>query len=179
MPMHKTLLLTLALGAAAFQAPGARLPASRLPAAPPPATALVAAAPRADGAQMSLARVAAGVNLAPLAFYGLALLFKPVWMLRTVMRSEAPAWTFADATHAIAQYLGAAYLSQAVRLVRGLVTPGALASDLMSVSVFQGCLCLTSLLRLFRGIPKDEVTLSLPVGQGLMAALAFFGSKAA
>ena len=129
---------------------------------------------------LTISQVAAGANLATFTFYGAALLFKPAAMIKTVMRSDGfDAIKFGDPIYAIAQYLGAMYLSQGLRMLRALGTPSMLKADLMGVGVVQSLLCVTSLARLLMGIAKDSVTLSLPFGQGLMAWLAFAGSAAA
>ena len=114
---------------AAFQLPSARLPT--------PATV------RTDPARMiSLPQVAAGANLATFAVYGGALLLKPGTLMKEVMKSDEPAWKFADIPYALAQYLGAIYLSQALRMFRALTTAAMLRTDLMGVGVIQLFLCL-------------------------------------
>lgn len=155
---------------------------------------------------MGMPQVAAAMNCATFSFYGLAMLFKPAELLKTVMRSTA-SMQFADMPYAITQYLGepaaaaaspcspatphpshrilylnvlashtgAFYLSQGLRMLRALGTPSMLKYDLQGVVVIQSLLCLVSLGRLAAGIAKDSVTLSLPVGQALMAGLAYAG----
>ena len=162
----RLLLASYLATAAAFQLPAARPPAARV-------------ALRAESPQMGLATIAAGANLASFGLYGSALLFKPDWLAKNVMMArgiKAPGWKFGDLTYSLAQYLGAVYLSQALRMVRALMTVSMLRTDLMGVGIIQLFLCLTSVGRLLGGIEKNEVTLSLPFGQGLMAALAFAGS---
>ena len=122
-------LAVCVVAAAAFQLPSARLPT--------PATV------RADPSRMlSLPQVAAGANLAAFSFYGGALLLKPATLMKEVMKSEEPAWKFADIPYALAQYLGAVYLSQALRMVRALTTAAMLRTDLMGVGIIQLFLCL-------------------------------------
>tara|TARA_B110001452_G_scaffold253618_1_gene244494 strand:- start:1862 stop:2122 length:261 start_codon:yes stop_codon:yes gene_type:complete len=70
---------------------------------------------------------------------------------------------------------GAFYLSQGLRMLRALGTPSMLKYDLQGVVAIQSLLCLVSVGRLAAGIAKDAVTLSLPVGQAFMAALALAG----
>ena len=128
---------------------------------------------------MGLAHIAAGVHFAHFALYGTALCFKPAMVMKTVMRSDAPPLEFASFPFAVVQYLGAVYLSQALRMVRALTTASMLKTDLLGVGIIQTCLFLVSLMRLALGAPQDSVTLTLPVGQGLLAALAFVGAARA
>lgn len=162
--------------------------AFRLPAHPMGVPALRVAAPASGLAvlrtesppQMGLAQIAAGANMAVFGIYGLALVFKPATMIVNIMRSAEPVWQFEDITYALAQYLGAMYISQAVRLYRALAGITALGSALSGVGTVQLCLCLTSLARVFwpgGNLVRDAVTLSLPMGQGLMSWLAFAGAS--
>jgi hypothetical protein len=128
---------------------------------------------------LGLAQVAAGANLITFAAYGSALLFRPDILMKEVMRSGAPAWNFGGIPYAIAQYLGAVYLSQALRMVRALTVRAFLREHLGGVGILQLFLCLTSLARLAGGIDRNAVTLTLPLGQGLMAGLAFAGALSA
>lgn len=91
---------------------------------------------------ISLPQVAAGANLATFAVYGGALLLKPGTLMKEVMKSDEPAWKFADIPYALAQYLGAIYLSQALRMFRALTTAAMLRTDLMGVGIIQLFLCL-------------------------------------
>ena len=125
---------------------------------------------------MSLAKIAAGANLFFFGGYGAALLFTPAALMREVMKSGVPYAKLNDIPYAIAQYLGAVYLSQALRMVRALTTAATMRYDLLGVGTIQLFLCLTSLGRLLAGIDKNAVTLTLPLGQGAMAALAFAGA---
>lgn len=72
-------------------------------------------------------------------------------------------------------HAGAFYLSQGLRMLRALGNPSMLKYDLEGIFVIQSLLCLVSLGRLAAGIAKDAVTLSLPMGQAFMAALALAG----
>ena len=127
--------------------------------------------------QMSIAKVAACANLASFGLYGIALVLKPAMLMKNVMGSSDEAvWKFDGIPCTVAQYLGACYLAQAARMVTALAT-ASIKSNLVGVGLVQLFLCLTSLGRLAAGIPKNEVTMSLPVGQGLMATLAFLGVR--
>ena len=148
-------------------------PSVRAVAAPP--VVLRATPPVAVG----IAQVAAGANLASFSIYGAALLFKPATLMKEVMKSDVSAWRFTDETYAIAQYLGAVYIAQALRMVRALSAAAFLKEHLMGVGVVQLFLCVTSLARLLKGLDRNAVTLSLPVGQGFMAALSFVGYASA
>ena len=126
---------------------------------------------------VSFAQIAAGANLMTFATYGSLLVFKPGMVMKTIMRSDAPPLQFKDFTYAVVQYLGAVYLSQALRMVRALTTGGSmLGSDLLGAGIIQTCLCLVSVARLIGGAPQDSVTLTLPMGQALMAILSFVGA---
>ena len=126
---------------------------------------------------LSLAQVAAGANLATFTMYGSALVLSPSSLMKNVMKSDDSAvWSLASIPCAIAQYLGAVYLSQALRMARALTTAAMLKTDLLGVGIIQLFLCVTSLGRLLAGIEKNPVTLSLPVGQGIMAALSLVGA---
>ena len=131
-----------------------------------------------SGPQMlSFAQFAAGANLMTFATYGSLLVFKPGMVMKTIMRSDAPPLQFADFPYAVVQYLGAIYLSQALRMVRALTRTSMLGSDLLGAGIINTCLCLVSVARLLGGAQKDTVTLTLPVGQALMAALSFVGAS--
>ena len=60
-------------------------------------------------------------------------------------------------------------------MIVALTTASMLKNNLVGVGLVQLFLCITSIGRLVSGIPKNEVTLSLPFGQGLMATLAYLG----
>ena len=125
---------------------------------------------------MSIAKVAAGANLASFGLYGLALVLKPAALMKNVLGSSDEAvWKFDGIPCAIAQYLGACYLAQAAQMIVALTTASMLKNNLVGVGLVQLFLCITSIGRLVSGIPKNEVTLSLPFGQGLMATLAYLG----
>lgn len=128
---------------------------------------------------LSLPQLAAGANLASFGFYGVALVLKPAWLMKNVMMSDnEAAWDFKGIPCAIAQYLGAVYLAQALRMVRSLTwMPHMLKTDLLGVGFIQLFLCIVSLARLACGIDKTEVTTTLPLGQGLMASLALIGGS--
>ena len=64
-------------------------------------------------------------------------------------------------------------------MVRALTAAAFLREHLLGVGVIQLFLCVTSLARLALGIERNAVTLTLPVGQGLMAALSFAGMATA
>jgi len=128
---------------------------------------------------IGISQIAAGANLATFSIYGTALLFGPAKLMKEVIKSESPMWKFAELPYAIAQYLGAVYMSQALRMVRALTTATLLKSDLLGVCIIQLFLCLTSLARLAGGANRNAVTYSLPVGQGFMAALSYLGYAAA
>ena len=150
-----------------------------------PATT-AAIARTADPNMIGLAKVAAGANLFFFGAYGVGLLFKTNLLFKEIMKADKEYGTIGDISYAVAQYLGAVYLSQALRMVRALgiwLPTTIMKSDLLGVGTIQLFLCLTSLGRLLgvfgEPIEKNEVTLSLPVGQGLMAALAFAGARVA
>ena len=128
---------------------------------------------------LSLPQVAAGANLVTFSLYGSGLLFTPSALMKGVMRSDAPASKFGDIPFAISQFLGAVYLAQALRILLALTGRMALRSELLGVGIVQLFLCVTSLARLAGGIDRNAVTVSLPVGQGLMGALSFAGMRAA
>ncbi len=144
---------------------------------PPLAKPLAQRAPTPQ--MLSIPQIAAGANLASFGIYGAALLLKPSFIMRDVMRDDQPAWEFSSVPYAIAQYLGAVYLSQAGRMVRALRSAAMLKSDLLGIGIIQLFLCLTSLGRLIGGLERNSVSMSLPVGQGFMSALAFYGSSLA
>ena len=134
-----------------------------------------AVAPRAN-VELSLAKTAALANLATFGIYGTALLLKPVNLMKDVMKSDAATeLKFAEFPYAVAQYLGAVYLSQAFRCVRALMVAATMKEALLGVGIVQLFLCVTSLARLAQGLDRNSVTLTLPMGQGFMAALSFLG----
>ena len=133
---------------------------------------------------LGLAKVAAGANLFFFGVYGAGLVLKPNLLFKEVMKAEKGYGTLGDISYAVAQYLGAVYLSQALRMVRALgfwLPTAMMRSDLLGVGVIQLFLCLVSLGRLLGAfgpaVEKNEVTLTLPVGQGVMAALSFAGAN--
>ena len=145
-----------------------------------PPVAPLAAAPRANAriapTELSLAKTAALANLATFGIYGTALLLKPVNLMKDVMKSDAATeLKFAEFPYAVAQYLGAVYLSQAFRCVRALMVAATMKEALLGVGIVQLFLCVTSLARLAQGLDRNSVTLTLPMGQGFMAALSFLG----
>lgn len=182
--------LTMSLFATAFQmAPHGSMPAVMLRGTPTmvpamPAFPAAVAAPRVAKASspkmIGLPTFAAGANLASFGLYGLALVLKPGWLMKNVMMSDddgAP-WKLNTIPCAICQYLGAVYLAQALRMVRALTwMPHMLKTDLLGVGFIQLFLCIVSLGRLAAGIDKNEVTMTLPLGQGIMAALALIGGS--
>lgn len=166
------MLAAILVASTAFQVPTAAPPACalRTPALP---------AKTAPPQMLALPQIAAGANLAIFSLYGTALLFKPTALMKNVMKSDTAAFVeFKGVPCAIAQYLGAIYLSQALRMVCALTVAARLRTDLMGACFIQMFLAITSLARLIGGVEKDPVTLSLPVGQGLMAALSFAGARA-
>ena len=92
-------------------------------------------------------------------------------MKNVMMSDDEETWRFSGIPCAIAQYLGAIYLAQALRMVRALTwMKPMLRTDLLGVGFIQ------MFLHGFpstvgSGIEKNEVTLTLPLGQGVMAAL--------
>ena len=129
---------------------------------------------------LGLPQAAAGANLLSFGVYGIALILKPGWLMKNVMMSDddGTPWKLNSIPCAICQYLGAVYLAQALRMVRALTwMPHMLRTDLLGVGFIQLFLCLVSLGRLACGIDKTEVTLTLPLGQGLMATLALLGGS--
>ena len=120
-------------------------------------------------------QLAAGVNGIVMLSYGSALVLNPSVLAKNVMDSDDPP-EFSEIGYAFGQYLGCAYLAQAMCMVRALWTPATAANDLMGITLLQALLCLTSLARLiFGNLDRNPVTLTLPMGQGLMAALALWG----
>jgi hypothetical protein len=142
------------------------------------ASTLSAAARTGPPRALSISHVAAGANLATFGVYGAALVLKPAALMKDVMKSDTQ-WTLGDVPYVIAQYLGAVYLSQALRMVRALTVAAMLKSDLMGVCIIQLFLCATSLARLAAGVDRNAVTLTLPAGQGFMAALSWVGYASA
>ena len=106
------------------------------------------------------------------------MLLKPNDLLKTIMMAEAN-FPLGSPSCAVSQYLGAAYLAQAFLMARALRSATSTKADLQAGAVFQGLLCLTSLGRLAAGVAPNAVSLSLPVGQGLMATLCFLGHRKA
>ena len=106
--------------------------------------------------------------------YGVGLLFQPNVVLQKIMMAPT-AMEFLTPNYAVAQYLGAFYLSQTGRMVRGLKDSTMTKSDLFGATVINSCLCLTSLGRIVGGVPANAVTLGLVAGQGLMAAVSYMG----
>ena len=78
--------------------------------------------------------------------------------------------------HTLGQYLGAVYLSQALRMLRALTSPEMAKSDLMGAALLNSLLCATSLYRFVCGAAFNEVTMTLPMGQATMATLSYFGA---
>ena len=112
--------------------------------------------------------------------YGSALTLDPGALAKHVMSSPNPP-EFSDIGFAFGQYLGSAYLTQAALMASVLFCPaaGTQAHLLAGITLMQTLLCLTSLKRLFDGLEANSVTLTLPMGQGLMAALGLWGTLAA
>ena len=174
-------IIIIMLALAVVAATAFKLPAHALvPVRPVPTmTHIVSKARVAQPQMLGLAQVAAGANLASFGLYGVALVLKPGWLMKNVMMSDdEETWRFSGIPCAIAQYLGAIYLAQALRMVRALTwMKPMLRTDLLGVGFIQMFLCMVSLARLASGIEKNEVTLTLPLGQGVMAALALIGGS--
>ena len=127
----------------------------------------------------SASKVAAGLNGAVLFSYGSALVLDPKALAKNVMDSDAPP-EFGDIGYAFGQYLGCAYLTQSILMLRAFNSPETAENDLKGVTILQGLLCLTSIARLVIGnLPRNSVTLTLPMGQGLMALIGLWGARSA
>jgi hypothetical protein len=123
-----------------------------------------------------VSKLALGANFATWGFYGANLLARPNFILQSIMMAPA-AMDFLAPNYAVAQYLGAFYLSQTGRMAMAL-TPGnnvRVRGDLLGATVINTLLCLTSASRIAQGVPSNAVTLGLVAGQGAMAALSFVG----
>ena len=129
------------------------------------------------GGALTLPKLAIGANIATWGFYGANLWVQPNFILQQIMMAPA-AMDFLTPNYAVAQYLGAFYLSQTARMAFAL-TKASSKSDLLGATVINSLLCLTSAGRIAGGVPANAVTLGLVAGQGAMAALSFAGfSKA-
>jgi drug/metabolite transporter superfamily protein YnfA len=127
------------------------------------------------GGAIGLSSVAASANLAIWGMYGLVLVTNPNWLMQNVMMSPTTL-SIDDVGHTLAQYLGAVYISQALRMLRALTHPEMAKSDLMGAALINSLLCATSLFRFLRGAALNEVTMTLPLGQATMATLSYLGA---
>ena len=131
-----------------------------------------------EAAALTLPKLALGANIATWGFYGANLWAQPNFVLQKIMMAPSP-MAFLAPNYAVAQYLGAFYLSQTARMALAF-NKASSKSDLLGATVINSLLCLTSVGRIAGGVPANAVTLGLVAGQGAMAALSFVGfSKAA
>ena len=93
------------------------------------------------GGALTLPKLAIGANIATWGFYGANLWVQPNFILQQIMMAPA-AMDFLTPNYAVAQYLGAFYLSQTARMAFAL-TKASSKSDLLGATVINSLLCLT------------------------------------
>ena len=93
------------------------------------------------GGALTLPKLAIGANIATWGFYGANLWVQPNFILQQIMMAPA-AMDFLTPNYAVAQYLGAFYLSQTARMAFAL-TKASTKSDLLGATVINSLLCVS------------------------------------